>query len=620
VLELRVARRPDCGLPEGVYRLCMVYSAGVGAQGNASDRRDASMWRLHLLEGLLKATAVLMTIVLPALVIQTESYRLDWVSPIALGYVLVLVASFRPRLSYPVRALFLLYALACVALLGFVRVGLQVGPSVGSALVVVVAGLLLGRTALLMAYALMTGGILGVGALHQVVEARWLAGHATDPMLFSNWVRGALAFGLFGGVLAVAVMFVVSRVESMLATRSRALAELEAAQTKSAHAEEALAEANQQILRMQRLEALGRLSGGVAHDFNNALVVILGWTEILRAKQVAPAELEKALGEINTAAESAARLTQQLLSFGRKGLHVAQPVALDELVARFSETLSRLLPENVRVRCEYAREVPKALVDPGQMHQVLLNLCLNARDAMPHGGQLTIAVQGQQLAASGGRPEGEWVSLRVTDTGVGMDAHTLENAFEPFFSTKGEAGSGLGLASVYGIVQQSGGHVSVDSTPGKGTSITLHLPVANGQASKRLSPERGVPKIKPRATILVAEDEPAVRRLMVRALEAEGHGVLEAEDGDAALTLAQTHSGTIDLLCADGVMPGIPSHALIAAFRKLHPNAGVLVCSGHIAEQGLRDSVEANTLGFLAKPFTGTQLSRAVAASLAAEE
>jgi two-component system cell cycle sensor histidine kinase/response regulator CckA len=203
---------------------------------------------------------------------------------------------------------------------------------------------------------------------------------------------------------------------------------------------------------------------------------------------------------------------------------------------------------------------------------------------------------------------------------MGMDAHTLENAFEPFFSTKGEAGSGLGLASVYGIVQQSGGHVSVESTPGKGTRVSLLLPVADAASVQRASPRHGMPKVKSHATILVAEDEPAVRRLMVRALQAEGHGVLEAESGDAALALARTHAGVIDLLCADGVMPGIPSQVLIETFRALYPKAGVLVCSGHIAEQGLRASVEANALGFLPKPFTGAQLSAAVAASLVQAE
>ncbi|HEX6245749.1 MAG TPA: histidine kinase dimerization/phospho-acceptor domain-containing protein, partial [Polyangiales bacterium] len=319
---------------------------------------------------MLKTAAVLMTVALPVLIIQTESYRLDWTSPIVLGYVLVLVSTLRPSSSYRARALCLLYALACVAQLGFIRVGPQVGPSIGCALVVVLAGLLLGRRALLAAYLLMLAGLLFVGVLHNRLGARWIAPHVSDPTLFSNWVRGAFSFGLFGGMLAVAVMFVVSRVEGMLAARTKALEELTAEQRQRADAERALAEANQQIQRMHKLEALGRLAGGVAHDFNNALVVILGWTDIMRAQTLAPEEMRKALDEISAAADSAARLTQQLLSFGRKGLHVPQPVLLTELVPRFSETLSRLLPENVRVRCEYEADVPPARVDPGQIHQV----------------------------------------------------------------------------------------------------------------------------------------------------------------------------------------------------------------------------------------------------------
>jgi CheY-like chemotaxis protein len=195
-----------------------------------------------------------------------------------------------------------------------------------------------------------------------------------------------------------------------------------------------------------------------------------------------------------------------------------------------------------------------------------------------------------------------------------MDSHTLENAFEPFFSTKGEQGNGLGLASVYGIVQQSGGHVSVESQLGRGSTFTLLLPLADLPARRHTpSPSRGIARS---ATILVAEDEAAVRRLIVQTLSGAGYQVLEAEDGDAALALAQHHKGAIDLLCTDGVMPGLPSHTLIASFRQLYPNAGVLVCSGHIAEQGLREKVEAGKLSFLPKPFTVKQFRAAVAASL----
>jgi signal transduction histidine kinase len=555
-----------------------------------------------------------MTIAVPALLIQTRSYRLDWTSPIALGYLLVLAATFRRTLPYRLRALFLLYALAVVAGLGFVRVGLQVGPSVGSALVVVLAGLLLGRGALLIAYAVMTSTLLGVGAAHSRLGAVWVAENASDPAHFGNWVRGAFAFGLFGGVLAVAVMYVVSRIERTLLARTVALEELSAAQRQREQAEQALALANQQILQMQKLEALGRLSGGVAHDFNNALVVIMGWTDIMREQLSDPRDLKKALDEIGAAAQSAARLTQQLLSFGRKAMHLPESVSLVDLVERFSETLSRLMPDNVRVHCDFGQQVPPALVDPGQMHQVLVNLCLNARDAMPTGGELTLGVHAKHVARGAVQPAGRWVELSVRDSGVGMDAHTLENAFEPFFSTKGEQGNGLGLASVYGIVQQSGGHVSVQSRPGQGSTFTLLLPPAEQIALRRTpSPSHGIARA---ATILVAEDEPAVRRLIVQTLSGSGYGVLEAENGDAALVLAREHKGAIDLLCTDGVMPGIPSQALIADFRVLFPRAGVLVCSGHIEEQGLRANVEAGTLSFLPKPFSSKQLSAAVAASL----
>jgi two-component system cell cycle sensor histidine kinase/response regulator CckA len=205
--------------------------------------------------------------------------------------------------------------------------------------------------------------------------------------------------------------------------------------------------------------------------------------------------------------------------------------------------------------------------------------------------------------------------LSVRDTGVGMDEHTLRNAFEPFFTTKGELGSGLGLSSVYGIVQQTRGHVFVESTLGKGTTFKLLLPVARVTPSQLPAAPAMVGENRP-ATILVAEDEHAVRKLMVEALAKAGYTVIDVENGNAALELARRHRGAIDLLCTDGVMPGIASRELIAGFRRLFPKAAIVVCSGHIEEQALRDVVEQRALSFLPKPFTSAKLAETVAYAL----
>jgi signal transduction histidine kinase len=569
-----------------------------------------------LLDGLLLTAVVLMAVALPLLVIQTESYkRPRWVVLMVAVYGLTVLAHFAKRASYTLRAYALLVCLASASWLGFLRVGFQVGPGVGSALVVVAAGLLLGQRAQIVTYFLTIAALLVIGALTASNGGVLVANYANDPTVFGNWVRVAFSYAFFTGVLSVAVMFVVSRIERTLNAKSEALEKLRAEEAQRREAERALDKANQQITQMQKLEAVGRLAAGVAHDFNNALVVVLGWSDLLRSESLGENERLAGLDEIASAASRAARLTQQLLSFGRKGLHVPQSVALGTLVTRVSETLSHILPESVAIKHVFEENLPPAWVDPGQMDQVLVNLCLNARDAMPDGGELTIALNHKQVPQGSELPPGNWLVLSVRDTGVGMDAHTLRNAFEPFFTTKGDLGSGLGLASVYGIVQQTGGHVFAESTLGEGTMFSLLLPIAEALPDVVVVREESSTKHGP-ATILVAEDELAVRKLMVETLSRAGYTVLDVENGNAALELARRHRGAIDLLCTDGIMPGIASRELIAGFRRLFPEAAVVVCSGHIEEQALRDVVEQRALSFLPKPFTGQKLAETVAKAL----
>jgi signal transduction histidine kinase/ActR/RegA family two-component response regulator len=595
-----------------------IYTAVVTAESNAEDDVSAPAWRLHLLDGLLRTTAVLMTISLPPLIIQTGSYkRLDWTSLVVITYAIVLAGCFFRRWPYRLRASVLLFGVTAISWLALVRVGYQVGPGVGSAIVVVVAGLLLGRRALVVAYATMIGGFLGMGWLHGNNGGRWVAVESSQVTLFSNWVRTAFSFGLFAGILAIAVMFVVSRVERTLAVRTAALLQLRAEREQRERAQQALAEANQRLVEMQKMEALGRLAGGVAHDFNNALFIVLGWTDLLRAKAMPRDEQLRAFDQIATAASGAARLTQQLLAFGRKAVNVPKSVALAAVVARVRESLASVLPDSVRLVTQLEAGGPPVWADPDQLYQLLLNLCLNARDAMPNGGELSIGVRAvSNVAPHEQRPTKaeRWLELTVRDTGLGMDEHTLKNAFEPFFSTKGELGTGLGLSSVYGIVQQSSGQVSVTSELGKGTTFTVLLP----QAAHESPVAEQTPLLTPtrRATILVAEDEPSARALIVHTLRGQGHTVVEAENGQQALALARRHRTPFDLLCTDGAMPGIPSRDLVAGFRALFPSAAVLVCSAHIEEQTLRNAIEQHDLYYLAKPFTQERLVDVVHNSL----
>jgi signal transduction histidine kinase len=573
-------------------------------------------WRETLLHWSLVSATALATVAFPVIGLQALKGSPTLHHATAVGfYLILLAATFLRRLPFLVRVLALLLSLGGFALFGFVRVGYQVGPSLGTTLVVVFAGLLLGPRVLIAAFTASVLAILGIGAFQTHTDASLLAPHVGDPTLFANWLRVAAAYALFTGVLAAAVMFVVSHHERVLRDRTDALERLKAATAGRQEAEQALDTAQRTITQMQKLEAIGRLAGGVAHDFNNALVVILGWADLLRAKPAGGAYLQAGLNEIVAAGNRAASLTQQLLAFGRQGRLVPRAISPTSLIAELVRMLERLLPANIQLETRVGAGVRSIFADPSQMHQVLLNLCLNARDAMPQGGTLEISAYDFEPEDYPDAPPGSWVVVRVRDTGVGMDAETQARAFEPFFTTKGELGSGLGLASVYGIVKQSGGHVLLQSRPDDGSTFSLLLPPCAAEHTGVQLRGRSQPAVdggsRP-STILIAEDEPAVRNLMVTALKAAGHTVLAAAHGGAALELARRYRGKIDLLCTDGMMPGISSANLIADFRVLFPGARVLLCSGHV-DQRLRAELPAEELRYLNKPFTGDALAETVA-------
>jgi signal transduction histidine kinase/CheY-like chemotaxis protein len=572
-------------------------------------------WREQLLRGLLMVGLAMATLVMPLLFVQVRLYESGVGTAVAAtAYCALLGAVFARRVAYRLRALGLLVGLGTLACAGFLRVGFQIGPGTGCALVVVTTGLLLGARAMWIAFGLTLAAILGAGIVHHQTAAILVAPGVNDVLDMANWVRGAFTYSLFTGVLATAVTFVVRRNEQVLAERTRALEELRAEQVQRKETETALDHAHGTIVQMQKLEAVGRLAGGVAHDFNNALVVILGWADALKHMKDED-KRALALDEIIAAGSRAARLTQQLLTVGRKAVSVPSALAPAELLGEIGRFVERVLPENIRLRTEIASDAPVIYADAAQLHHVILNLCLNARDAMPQGGELTIRAR-RVIGGQGDVPAGEWAAIQVEDNGTGMDVPTLERLFEPFFTTKGELGTGLGLSTVHGIATQSGGHVRVKSVLGEGTTFTVLLPIGAEQPSgiDRASSEQPP---RPTGTVLIAEDDRAVRDVMVQALRAAGHEVIAAEDGGSALEIARRYRGRIDLLCSDGVMPGLGTGELISGFRHLFPDAPIIVCSGHIRELGLRKQLETRDVRFLAKPFTGRALAEAVGQALA---
>jgi len=369
---------------------------------------------------------------------------------------------------------------------------------------------------------------------------------------------------------------------------------------------------DESLQQAQRLEAIGRLAGGVAHDFNNLLTVIQGHGTMLRERTDLAGEVRSDIGAMVTAARRGGELTRQLLAFGRR--QVLQPRALDlnDVVRDAERMLTRLLGDDIELRTELAHDLWPIAADSGQLLQVLLNLCVNAREAMPDGGILTITTKNHTTAAApvDGSPT-ERVTLIVSDTGRGMNDEVQAHAFEPFYS-RTVGGTGLGLATAWGIVTQSGGLIHVSSAPGAGTSFTVELPRTSSEPVEATSDPDDRVTLEPGRRILLVEDEPVVRTVVRRQLELMGFVVTEASDGERAIELAAQSDG-LDLLLTDVVMPGMNGWELAERLRATRPELRILYMSGHAEDSERMARALGKRGSFLAKPFRRTELERALA-------
>ena len=374
----------------------------------------------------------------------------------------------------------------------------------------------------------------------------------------------------------------------------------------------------QQLRQSQKMEAVGRLAGGVAHDFNNLLMVIKGHTELLLNSLPPGENYSRKIEQIERAADRASGLTRQLLAFSR--LQVLQPhvMNLNDVVGDMGRLLPRLIGEDIELVIRASEDLGSIRVDASQMEQVIMNLAVNARDAMPEGGRLIIETSNVDLDGTYNAKhsivrEGQYVLLAVSDTGTGMDAETQSHIFEPFFTTKAQGkGTGLGLATVYGVVKQSGGFIWVYSELGRGTTFKIYLPRVDQPVDRLIpSPSRSE---APRGTetILLTEDERDVREVAREFLESGGYTVIEARDGADALGLAETHRGAIDLLITDMVMPRMTGQELAARLKEKQPELRMLYMSGY-SERATAESMQHDpSVRLLAKPFSRSALLRVV--------
>ena len=382
-------------------------------------------------------------------------------------------------------------------------------------------------------------------------------------------------------------------------------------------AEEALRRKDEQLRHSQKMEAVGVLAGGTAHAFNNLLQVIKGYTEFVMDDFAPESRHHQDLKRVLEAADRAAALTGQLASFSRRKVLQRKNVDPNEVMASLLDTLGSIVGEDIHVELQAVENVGVAYADVEEIQQVLLNLCLNAREAMPSGGKLVLGTGSAILdkAFCDRHPEsrqGRHVALSVTDTGCGIPPEAMEHIFEPFFTTKGvEEGAGLGLATVYGIVQQHGGAIHVDSEPGKGTCVTIYLPTVDA-AEETDSGSRGETASGGTETILLAEDEPMVRDMAKRIFESAGYRVLAASDGEEALRMFQENRGDISLVVLDVMMPKLNGHEVYAQIKAADPDAKVVFCTAHDPETADSRSILENNLHLIPKPFDTKMLLRTV--------
>ena len=379
----------------------------------------------------------------------------------------------------------------------------------------------------------------------------------------------------------------------------------------------------EQFRQAQKMEAVGRLSGGVAHDFNNLLGVIIGYAEFLQERLDPENTLRGSVDEILNAGKRAAALTRQLLAFSRQQVLDPKVIDLNGAVSDMEKLLRRLIGEDVELSTQLASDLGRVKADQGQLEQVVMNLAVNARDAMPQGGKLIIATENVVMDEVFVRrypypvQPGPYVCLSVADSGIGMDAETKARAFEPFFTTKEKGkGTGLGLSTVYGVVKQSGGYIDIFSSPGAGTTFKIYLPRID-EAIKLSAPgQSGAGSFDGNETILLAEDEASLRRLTRATLEQNGYKVIEARDGVEALALSETCDLPIDLLLTDIVMPGMGGRALAQELTRRRPEMRVVYMSGYTGQTvGTQGPIDPGS-DFLSKPFSRVVLARKIREAL----
>lgn len=513
--------------------------------------------------------------------------------------------------SYRFRAWTVVTSLVIASAYFYWYAGMQAGSVLAAAFCIVLAAMLLGRTAFLAVFVAMVAGLFGIWLS---ISTGFWAGPSPpvdSVSLEERWFRSNLVTAVFWLGLGYAVLFVVAAVESHVDKLREEAKQRREAQKQRREAEQVAAQA-------QKLEALGQLSAGIAHDFNNALLVLRGWNEILQEDDSAETK-KQATSAIGQAIDQSEQLTRQLLTFGRSQMRTPRYLSISDVIEKTTETLGRLFPSRVNLAVDID-EAGYVFADESQMQQLIFNLVINARDALKDGGRIDVRCRRAEAADTAHleKNSDSWVLVEVEDDGVGMDEETKHRIFEPFYTTKEKGkGTGLGLATVFGIVQQSNAWIDVESEPAKGTRFRMLFPSVEIAPQSEDRPARANRRAVRTGRVLVLEDDPLARELLIFALDNAGFATVEAADGDEALDRIKNDDGMFDLLSADAVFPGAGLEEVIATFEQYNPHGGILICSGYIPDDIALPGLESGQYEYLSKPFTAERLIERITSMLA---
>jgi signal transduction histidine kinase/CheY-like chemotaxis protein len=588
----------------------------MGSSEPASELRAIAEWRAAILERVLWVCLLLLSVAV--LLSFQRSFFFQGkllMTTILPSWALVASATLWPKAPLRFREITLVAGLLTLTVGGVAKLGFQaINAYTAHLMLVVMVSLFMGQRAAWLVWALGLLGWAGVAFL-TVHGAPAVSDALFDPGEIRNWRRILGIYALLSGITLYVVSYLAARMEKALRRSEALYAALTQESTERIAALEEQRALEAQLRQSQKLEALGTLAGGVAHDFNNLLVVIFNHADFA-LEQASSESVRDSLKQIQTASDRAASLTSQLLAFGRR--QVTQRSALD-INARVDESLRmlrRLLPATITLEPRLEANPPRVWAAAVELDQIIMNLCVNARDAMPDGGTLQIHTHNVQRSVPGTDLPQDFVCIEIRDSGMGMDEATRRRIFEPFFTTKSPGqGTGLGLSTVHGLVQQASGFIEVDSALGHGTSLSIYLPSHQGHSAEA----SGATPLRVRRgheTLLVADDDPGVLEVLKRRLGANGYHVIACRDGEEALREFRQHASEIALVLSDAVMPKLGGRDLHRAICAEFGEVPFLICSGYAAQTIEPEFFEHPLRGFLSKPFNEQSLQSAVRALL----